>query len=82
MILLSFLYSMKRRSNLRLRQLNNELELALSKIKTMEGLIPICSQCKKIRDDDGFGMRLRFMFENMQELTLLMVIVPNVVMRL
>ena len=32
----------------------SELELALSKIKTLSGLIPICSHCKKIRDDEGY----------------------------
>ncbi|KAA3610219.1 MAG: PAS domain S-box protein [Calditrichaeota bacterium] len=31
-----------------------ELEDALAKIKTLKGLIPICSNCKKIRDDKGF----------------------------
>jgi len=29
------------------------LESALGKIKTLHGLIPICSHCKKIRDDKG-----------------------------
>jgi ligand-binding sensor domain-containing protein len=31
-----------------------ELESALSSIKTLRGLIPICSGCKKIRDDKGY----------------------------
>jgi CheY-like chemotaxis protein len=31
-----------------------ELEQALEKIKTLQGIIPICSQCKKIRDDQGY----------------------------
>lgn len=30
-----------------------ELQDALSKIKTLQGIIPICSYCKKIRDDKG-----------------------------
>lgn len=29
----------------------NELKIALSEIKTLRGIIPICSSCKKIRDD-------------------------------
>jgi integral membrane sensor domain MASE1 len=29
------------------------LEEALNEIKTLSGLLPICAQCKKIRDDDG-----------------------------
>lgn len=31
-----------------------ELKNALSRIKTLNGLIPICSTCKKIRDDKGY----------------------------
>lgn len=31
-----------------------ELQEALSKIKTLSGLIPICAWCKKIRDDKGY----------------------------
>jgi hypothetical protein len=30
-----------------------ELETALSEVKTLEGLIPVCSNCKQIRDDAG-----------------------------
>lgn len=33
---------------------NAELQSALDNIKTLKGLIPICANCKKIRDDDGF----------------------------
>ncbi len=35
-------------------KLIKELSSALSKIKTLEGLIPICAGCKKIRTDDGY----------------------------
>ena len=31
-----------------------DLEKALSKVKTLSGLLPICSYCKKIRDDKGY----------------------------
>lgn len=31
-----------------------ELETALSKIKVLGGLLPICANCKKIRDDSGY----------------------------
>ncbi len=31
-----------------------ELQLALSKIETLSGLLPICAYCKKIRDDAGY----------------------------
>ena len=31
-----------------------ELQKALDQIKTLRGIVPICSNCKKIRDDQGF----------------------------
>jgi len=31
-----------------------ELEKALSEVKKLSGLLPICSHCKKIRDDKGY----------------------------
>ena len=35
-----------------------ELQEALANIKTLHGLIPICSHCKKIRDDKGYWNRV------------------------
>ncbi|MDP2886576.1 MAG: PAS domain S-box protein [Ignavibacteria bacterium] len=35
-------------------RLIQELQHALENIKTLQGLIPICGNCKKIRDDKGF----------------------------
>ena len=32
---------------------NNELERALARVKQLEGIIPICMYCKKIRDDQN-----------------------------
>ncbi|MGM0442665.1 MAG: MASE3 domain-containing protein [Fibrobacterota bacterium] len=37
-----------------LKEKNDELEEALHSIKTLKGLIPICSYCHKIRDDRGY----------------------------
>jgi PAS domain S-box-containing protein len=34
-------------------KLINELRNALAEIKTLRGIIPICSHCKQIRDDEG-----------------------------
>lgn len=31
-----------------------ELQQALNNIKTLKGLLPICSSCKKVRDDKGY----------------------------
>ena len=32
----------------------SDLQKALAKVKTLSGLLPICSSCKKIRDDKGY----------------------------
>lgn len=36
------------------RQKNKELQNALNEIKTLKGIIPICTKCKKIRDGEGY----------------------------
>jgi hypothetical protein len=35
-----------------------ELHKALDEVKTLRGIVPICSSCKKIRDDDGFWQQV------------------------
>ena len=35
-----------------------DLRAALASVKTLSGLIPICSGCKKIRDDGGYWNQL------------------------
>jgi hypothetical protein len=35
-------------------RLLNQLQEAMANIKTLRGLLPICSHCKKIRDDTGY----------------------------
>ncbi len=37
-----------------LERINVKLQEALDKVKTLSGLLPICSNCKKIRDDHGY----------------------------
>jgi PAS domain S-box-containing protein len=41
-----------------------ELSDALDKIKTLEGLIPICANCKKIRSDDGYWEEVEIYVRN------------------
>lgn len=33
---------------------NEELSLALTRVQMLSGLIPICANCKKVRDDQGY----------------------------
>lgn len=37
-----------------MRRLNTQLQEALEKVRTLHGMLPICSNCKKIRDDQGY----------------------------
>lgn len=39
---------------LELRRTSMQLREAVAKIKTLHGLLPICSYCKGVRDDDGY----------------------------
>lgn len=40
--------------NQRLEQLLEENRKAMAEIKTLRGILPICAQCKKIRNDEGY----------------------------
>ena len=43
-----------RQSSAELAKSNEKLQDALANIKTLSGMLPICSYCKKIRDDKGY----------------------------
>lgn len=50
-----------------LKQKNEELEAALARVKQLEGIIPICSYCKKIRDDQKNWHQLETYISNHSE---------------
>ena len=50
-----------------LERSNAELQEALAKVKTLSGLLPICSHCKKIRDDKGYWHQLEAYFQEHAE---------------
>ncbi len=41
-------------------QLIKQLKKALNEIKTLRGILPICSSCKKIRDDTGYWNQIEY----------------------
>ncbi|MBI5822021.1 MAG: hypothetical protein HZA88_23865 [Verrucomicrobia bacterium] len=58
MILLA-IYAVKRwreliAANRIIKQKNDDLQNAFQEIKQLKGIIPICANCKKIRDDKGY----------------------------
>ncbi len=40
------------------QRLYSQLEQSLREIKTLRGILPICANCKKIRDDKGYWTQL------------------------
>jgi hypothetical protein len=48
----------RKRSEEEREKLIIELQEALANVKKLSGLIPICSSCKKIRDDKGYWNQL------------------------
>jgi hypothetical protein len=44
----------RRKAETEREKLIAELQTALSNLKTLRGMLPICSYCKKIRDDRGY----------------------------
>ncbi|MCP4756010.1 MAG: PAS domain S-box protein [Proteobacteria bacterium] len=48
-------------------QLIQELQNALTEVKILSGLLPICSYCKKVRDDDGYWQQIDRYIESRSE---------------
>jgi PAS domain S-box-containing protein len=48
----------RKRAETERENLIGELRGALSKVKTLSGLLPICASCKKIRDDKGYWKQI------------------------
>jgi hypothetical protein len=51
---IGFLLLLKEREDRILQETVTQLQQALAEVRTLEGFIPICASCKKIRDDKGF----------------------------
>ncbi len=47
-----------------------ELQSALSNVKTLSGFLPICSSCKKVRDDKGYWNQVEAYLKDHSELVL------------
>jgi len=50
-------------------KLIQELEEALANVNQLKGLIPICANCKKIRDDQGYWNHLETFLQSHSEMT-------------
>ena len=52
-----------------MKRKNEALEHALSEVKTLQGLLPICASCKKIRDDKGYWNQIESYLSQHTEVT-------------
>jgi hypothetical protein len=48
-------------------ELIRELQRVLSEVKTLRGFLPICANCKKIRDDEGYWQQIEQYVEEHSE---------------
>ncbi len=71
-----------KRSRDKERELIVKLRDALTKVKQLSGLIPICSRCKKIRDDEGYWQRVEEYLETHSEAQLTHSLCPECVIKL
>lgn len=53
-LIVIFLLNGRQRAEQEREKLIAELQEALANVKTLRGLLPICSSCKKVRDDRGY----------------------------
>jgi len=47
---------------LELRRVSSHLADALDRVKTLQGLLPICAWCKRVRDDEGYWSQVEAYF--------------------
>jgi DNA-binding response OmpR family regulator len=52
---------------LELERKNAELQKAMDEIKTLQGFIPICASCKRIRNDEGYWEQIETYISNHSE---------------
>lgn len=64
------------------QRLTTELKTALEHVKQLQGMLPICSSCKKIRDDKGYWNRLEEYFHEHSNLQFSHGICPDCVQKL
>ncbi len=59
-------YAIERKRLLREKEeLVLDLKVAMNKIKTLKGIVPICAKCKNVRDDKGYWQKVeKYVSEN------------------
>jgi hypothetical protein len=60
-----------------LEKKNSELQKALDEIKILQGIIPICANCKNVRDDKGYWEKVEIYISKHSEAEFSHSICPN-----
>jgi len=66
----------------RVKERTLELEEALNKVQVLSGFLPICSSCKKIRDDEGYWQQVEKFVEERTNARFTHGICPDCVVKL
>jgi len=61
------LESLRHNFFIQIQNQKRKIETALENIKTLQGLLPICAKCKKIRDDNGYWSQIESYVSNHTE---------------
>ena len=64
------------------KSIQEEKEKALSELKVLSGLLPICSSCKKIRDDRGYWSQIELYIRDHSEAVFSHSVCPECVKKL
>jgi PAS domain S-box-containing protein len=72
----------RKRAEQEQRRLIHELQEAITNVKTLRGLLPICSSCKKIRDDHGYWNQIETYIKTHSEANFTHGICPECMQRL
>ncbi len=57
-VIITYSLENRRRVNKEREKLIQELQHALNEVKSLQGILPICASCKKIRDDKGYWKQI------------------------
>jgi PAS domain S-box-containing protein len=74
--------SARQRAKEEMERLIRDLMDALAQVKTMKGLLPICSSCKKIRSDEGYWKSIETYIEEHSEASFTHGFCPDCVQKL
>ena len=72
----------RKRAEAEREQLIQQLEHAFAEVKTLRGFLPICSGCKKIRNDSGYWQQLEEYLSDHREAVLSHGVWPDCMERL